>query len=1215
MNAVHNESSHHRETGPAENTTSHHHHWTSNVTNSTNQTCGGSCTINVPNAGLNYWWPGTYTYAASSLKVAKNSRGVPTAYSLVSAPIPLNVTSLLSAIAPPTNIVAPVTAHNTTYVRERPVFWRTPAPVAASTSVVSRNVMSPIPTSSCANGTGTAVSVPPLVITDPPPPTAVITGAAGQTNKVVTSSNAFLYFSFYEVISEHQVTESNGYVKCVRNRRFHNISEPVVHSFYGDPNGVATATGVVPPKFMNAIPQSSCVPGNWTAQPTVIVVVDITYYKFGPALFSPAPVAPMTTATTLDLPVGPNQAGDFLGNVGSSDGELVGPSATATSASTASLWTPATDFHHGRPPWAAMIAHYESTALSLEGPTIVSSDSPPTHSPLVAHLGSSALTIIPDAPVTSAIVTLSGHPVPATLDTTLDQAPTPAPASHIASVVGQAAQTGSAGSKPAGGIVGVLGQGSSSGKSGQAAGGNVVGVLGQGGSSGKSGPAAGGSIASVIANGGSGNHGSGSNSGGGSGSHVSSGGGSGSGANSGGSPGSHAGPGGGSGSGTSGGSGSGGRAGGSGSSGSGSGSSGNSHNGSPGGNAGSGGGSGGTSNGAASNGAASNGAASNGRGGAAGNNIAGSNVQQGSGSGQAAPRPVITVGGSQITAQPVPQVIVGGRVIQPGAPAVTIGGKTVSIPSSGNAIVVDGTTRPLPAAGASPTAFNAGGIQVSEKQGPAFVIDGQTVVAGGPAIVAHGTTISMNNGAVFVGGSSIALNSPQATAAGAEPHITINGHVYTANAAGQYVLGPGQTLTPGGTATMPGGSVVSLGAESSFYVVDGKTSSVAGPAVTPAPSGIIRGVAYGSNGGATYVIGGQMLTPGGHITYKGSEISLGPSGNYIVVDGVTTNLAGSGSSGASPLTIGRNVYRAEIGSDAYVIDGQTLTPGGQLLVHGTTVSLLPGGSAVVVNGVTSSLSVNGVSGMGSGFGPPVLTFDGQVYTDPGAGAFVIDGQTLNPGSKIVVHGTTISLAPSDDYVVINGVTSPLAAHGAFTPPVLTISGHTYTALAGSDDFVIDGQTLSPGGQITVSGTTISLSPNEKYLVVNGVTQTLSLPSASLTALPLITFEGQVYTADADGTFVIDGQTLTAGGVITVDGIVISLSPNEQVAVVGGITETLSYETMTQDGGASAAGASITAPTAAATKGATLDGAAADKQPAVRFAIVAAFVLGLFFACL
>ena len=529
------------------------------------------------------------------------------------------------------------------------------------------------------------------------------------------------------------------------------------------------------------------------------------------------------------------------------------------------------------------------------------------------------------------------------------------------------------------------------------------------------------------------------------------------------------------------------------------------------------------------------------------------------------------------------------------------------MPSSGNAIVVDGTTRPLPVVGASPTSFNVGALQVAEKRGSAFVVDGKTVFPGGPAITAYGIPISMNNDAVFVGNSRVGLNGPQVTAAGTEPYnapqITINGHVYTANAAGQYVLGPGKTLTPGGTATISGDALVSLAAGGSYYVVNGVTSRVAAPAITAAPSGIIRGVAYGSNGGATYVIGGQTLTPGGHITYDGSVISLGPSGNYIVVDGVTTNLVGAGASAAPAMTIGGVVYRAQAGSHAYVIDGQTLTPGGKIVVHGTTISLAPSGSAVVVNGVTSSLSG------GTGSGPPVLTFDGRTYTDPDNGAFVIDGQTLSPGGQIVVHGTTISLSPSDDYVVINGITSPLAASGAFTPPILTVGGHTYTALPGSDDFVIDGQTLSPGSQIVVSGTTISLSPNERYLVVNGVTQTLSSPDASPTGFGVITFEGHAYTANAGGTFVIDGHTLTAGGVVTVDGVVISLAANKMIAVVGGITETLVHETVTT--GSGGAGASASVPTASATNVKPVLDAAADKQPAVRLAVVAAIALSIF----
>lgn len=59
-----------------------------------------------------------------------------------------------------------------------------------------------------------------------------------------------------------------------------------------------------------------------------------------------------------------------------------------------------------------------------------------------------------------------------------------------------------------------------------------------------------------------------------------------------------------------------------------------------------------------------------------------------------------------------------------------------------------------------------------------------------------------------------------------------------------------------------------------------------------------------------------------------------------------------------------------------------------------------------------------------------------------------------------------------------------------TPPPLTISGQTLTANS-LNQYEIDGQTLTPGGVAVISGTTISLAPDESAIVVGSSTETLS----------------------------------------------------------------------------------------------------------------------------
>ncbi len=143
----------------------------------------------------------------------------------------------------------------------------------------------------------------------------------------------------------------------------------------------------------------------------------------------------------------------------------------------------------------------------------------------------------------------------------------------------------------------------------------------------------------------------------------------------------------------------------------------------------------------------------------------------------------------------------------------------------------------------------------------------------------------------------------------------------------------------------------------------------------------------------------------------------------------------------------------------------------------------------------------------------VIVFGGSAYTENGNTQFIIAGQTLTPGGEITVQGTPISLASGGTVAVIGGSTqqlSPTNAVGGLNPAdpgvseILTVGGSTYIGNAGSG-FVIDGQTLTPGGQITVAGgTPVSLAPGGSVAIVAGSTESLL---ATITGKPTIVFGG------------------------------------------------------------------------------------------------------------
>ena len=238
-------------------------------------------------------------------------------------------------------------------------------------------------------------------------------------------------------------------------------------------------------------------------------------------------------------------------------------------------------------------------------------------------------------------------------------------------------------------------------------------------------------------------------------------------------------------------------------------------------------------------------------------------------------------------------------------------------------------------------------------------------------------------------------------------------------------------------------------------------------------------------------------------------------------------------------------------STHFVIDGNTLTKGGTINVDKTQLSFDKGGTGVVIGTSTQQLAYPGIPVAAK----PVLTFGGSTYTADSSSDFIIKGQTLTKGGTVVVDGTTVSYDEADAAVVIGTSTQRLPFAG-ITPaaePILTFDGSTYTANP-SSNFVIDGQTLVKGDAITIKGTQISYDKAGTTVVIGASTQSLSHATITAAAEPILTFVGSTYTVNPSSDFVIDGQTLTRGGVITINGTPISYAAAGTDVVVGTSTE-------------------------------------------------------------
>lgn len=159
----------------------------------------------------------------------------------------------------------------------------------------------------------------------------------------------------------------------------------------------------------------------------------------------------------------------------------------------------------------------------------------------------------------------------------------------------------------------------------------------------------------------------------------------------------------------------------------------------------------------------------------------------------------------------------------------------------------------------------------------------------------------------------------------------------------------------------------------------------------------------------------------------------------------------------------------------FLVDGETLLPGGSIIVSGKTYSLPPGATSPVIlsNGLPiltlPDLKASQFTHIPAKFAPSLSS------------GLVIDGKTLTPGGIILISGTTYSFAP--------GETSPVIISGGI--PLLTLSGLTQSLLSPNpttfksqvSGFVIDGVTISPGSTIVVSGTTYSLPPGATAPVI------------------------------------------------------------------------------------------------------------------------------------
>lgn len=354
----------------------------------------------------------------------------------------------------------------------------------------------------------------------------------------------------------------------------------------------------------------------------------------------------------------------------------------------------------------------------------------------------------------------------------------------------------------------------------------------------------------------------------------------------------------------------------------------------------------------------------------------------------------------------------------------------------------------------------------------------------------------------MVAGSSIITMNLHDTASNdaTAPVITIGGQPLTADSAFNYHIGS-QTLIPGGPTIAINNIHYSLAPSATALVSDGNAialppSTDGSPKAGP-PVITIGNQEYTANSASQYIVGTQTLAVGGKaVTVKNIPYSLPSSAAAIISGSVTVPLDSNPSRTPSPITVDGNTYTANFASQ-YVIGTQTLTPGAPAItINGIPYSLAPSDTALVSGSVTIPLTPN------LSHTSPAITIEGTTYTADSASEYIIGTQTLIPnGPPITLHSTpyALSLGPSAEALIVGTSTSFLSSPIPLGVSVVPTTTSSPNLTAQSHGYVIDGQALTPGSEITVSGTKISLGAQGTDVVVGGTTEAVGLGGVIMSA--------------------------------------------------------------------------------------------------------------------
>jgi len=240
-----------------------------------------------------------------------------------------------------------------------------------------------------------------------------------------------------------------------------------------------------------------------------------------------------------------------------------------------------------------------------------------------------------------------------------------------------------------------------------------------------------------------------------------------------------------------------------------------------------------------------------------------------------------------------------------------------------------------------------------------------------------------NSGSGSGGVPALEDNDPPANGLPTGAIITLgnNGPTVTASANGQSIVVAGQAITPGGSAATVGGNVISAARGSSLVIADANGDVASTVALSQIPAAAVytgavltlldgdTTVTASADGNGGIVVLGKIIQPGGPAVTVGNDIISAISGHSIVIasgnDPTTialSQIAGSifdaqvQVSTVAMVTLGSEIVTVlQSSNGAVIIGGTTLSQGQIATIHGQTVAVACGGTAIVVR--QSSLTI------------------------------------------------------------------------------------------------------------------------------------------------------------------------------------------------------------------------------------------------------------------